>query len=72
MGDMDCEFDDCAAPFEQCGGNGFNMSMPCCEDTNICVVKNKYYAQCAPSPMPADAALCSARGSVQHMRPHVL
>lgn len=37
--EMDCEDDTCAGVFEQCGGNGFNTSIACCDPAASCVVK---------------------------------
>jgi hypothetical protein len=42
----DCEDDTCATSFDKCGGKGFNVSVPCCDPTESCVVKNPFYAQC--------------------------
>jgi hypothetical protein len=44
--DSECEDDTCVEMFEKCGGNDFNVSVPCCEENTMCVVKNYFYAQC--------------------------
>lgn len=35
----------CALAFDQCGGQGFDLSISCCDDTT-CIVKNAHFAQC--------------------------
>lgn len=46
--ETDCEDDDCVGKFDKCGGTGFNVSLPCCDDGVECIAKNYWYAQCLP------------------------
>jgi hypothetical protein len=44
--ESNCEDDSCVDLFEKCGGNGFNVSVACCDNDAMCTVKNAFYAQC--------------------------
>lgn len=46
LSQSDCEDDTCVELFGKCGGTYFNVSTPCCEPDQSCVVKNYFYAQC--------------------------
>lgn len=39
---------ECAAQYDQCGGNNLDMILPCCVEGFECIVKNSAYAQCIP------------------------
>lgn len=32
--------------WKKCGGGEYNVTVACCDPTDSCVVKNKWYAQC--------------------------
>ena len=38
-GDSNCAGGACVGMFQQCGGHGFDISVPCCNATASCVVK---------------------------------
>lgn len=41
--ETDCEDDTCVGKFDKCGGTGFNISLPCCDEGVMCIVKNYWY-----------------------------
>lgn len=55
---------ECAAQYDQCGGNNLDMVIPCCVDGFECVVKNSAYAQCIPVSRISQNVASGWQGSV--------
>jgi hypothetical protein len=44
-----CEAGVCAMRHEQCGGDHFDISVKCCDQSSICIAMDGSYAECVPA-----------------------